>query len=228
MMRTMHRPGLGSNPEWKDYRLKTGAANQWDEVSGTLEGWWDSPYAANQALKSKRIVLPGQTGGYGFYLSGNDIETYWLPGGRVGAQFTARGLVGQKFKRVDSSQVNQYSLSDITIPGLGSGLPGGTYEKLDFRYVSPQVDVTVAYLPSGTNLIDYSNIGKPITSHWAATLAGLTLSDPGSNPFTSGDFTYHYPYGWSYEIIPGDRMGPNTGGLAISTFRFSHNWNHTL
>ncbi len=222
--------------EWKDYSLTERGAGQWDELHGSLVGLWDDPLAARNALTGRKITLPGMANGYGFFISGGDLTTGWGANGKVRAEFSAPGLFGEKFKLTKNTAADNFSLTNITVGTGVPGLPAGLYQKLNARIVRRVYDVQAAWVVSaGAEAYDMANVGETITAHWAAAKAGLTLGStaPGSepNPFAGNadaECTFHYPRNWSYELIPGDRLGPPIGGLALATYRFTWQWPKTL
>lgn len=214
--------------EWLDYSVEARPAGQWDELSAVLEGHWSSPKAAYDALIAKRLHLPGAstTSDYAFYVADGTLRTAWAKGGRVRAEISAPGLIAQKWKLVEYNTSAQYSLSNVTV---GSGVPGlasGLYGRLQVRNWQPAFDVQVAWRQQGTTAIDLSTAGRRVTSHWAALLAGKSLSTGPSNPFSGSDVTYHYPCDWYYDVQPGDTLGG--GKLALATFKFAHQLDYTL
>ncbi len=220
---------MAAGVKWLDYGLETRGPGQWDEMNGVLEGYWANPYAAREALKGKKMTVPGQgAGAYGFYIGDGSLRTSWARGGRVRAEFTAPGALERKVKAVKCALPEQYSLSDVVVGTPAPvGLTATTYERLQFRATKRGYDVSVVWAPGGTDLLELENAGKKITSHWAATLAGVSLATEPVSPFTAGThITAHYPSGWFYDIEPGDSVGG--GKLLLAVFRFRHQWFWTL
>lgn len=216
---------------WLGWEVDERGAGEWDAISGTLEGYWNSPDAARQALRGKRIALPGQATGYGFYTTDGGIKARYTRNGRVRVDLTAQGLFERKLKRTDFTTLESYTVGNVTVNGLGTPLPNGTYERLNFTDAKPSVEIVAAYLVTGTDFLSLSAAGTPITSHWAISATG-GFPSVGSNPFTTGDFTFHYPNGWSFTADPGASLGALGNGtgykLRITKFRFWHTWQYTL
>ncbi len=135
--------------------------------------------------------------------------------------------IARKVKATPLAVPESYSLTDVTVGSPApAGLPSTTYPRLQFRATKRGYDVSVAWAPSAQDTLDIAGAGKPITQHWAAAAAGISLAAI-PNPFTSGaEITAHYPSGWFYEIQPGDSVGD--GRLRIATFSFRHQWFKTL
>jgi hypothetical protein len=207
--------------------IESRGPGQWDEVSAVWEGHWTNPEAARAAILAKRIRLDGQSGDYAFYPADGTVRTTWAKGGRVRAEVTAPGLFARKLKAVKFSESTSYQLTDINVLVAQPGLSTGTKPRLNFRNWLPGFDVTVAWRPSGTDLLDLATAGRRVTSHWAATAAGIPLSSQ-TNPFTggAGSLTWHYPCDWYYEVQPGDSVG--AGKLLIATFRFRYQLAYTF
>lgn len=216
-MRTFRRSDL---PRYKAVREEKAGFGQWDTISCTVLGKWATLQAAREAYAGKRLDY-----GLGFFADADTLSAGWTRGGLIEVSFQARGLFGEKFKAVESSAPVTYSLENIAHAWTGSGIPNPA-PKLEYTYIKPVLDVVAAWKPGGAYTIDYTKQGKPISgTHWAVIKAGLAgMPAVGSNPHTAGDFTWHYPYDWSFEIIPGDSLGSGSNRLSLATFRFTHQW----
>lgn len=215
--------------EWQEYAIARNGPGQWDELSAVLEGHWASPAAAEEAVSSKRIHLPGMSGNYAFYPADGTVRGSWGAQGRVRVEISAPGLRRMKVKKVDGSAVDAYSLTNVTAgPGNAPLISGHVYDKLNFRTARPYFDAVIAYAPAPlTSLaVERKKVATPLASHWAALAVGERLAAPGPNPFTGGDLTTHYPSGWWLEVQAGDSIGG--GKLVIATFRFTWQWPVTL
>lgn len=219
-MKTFRRPDLPRYQSWREERT---AAGQWDSISGSILGNWASLSAARAHLEGKRLAY-----GLGFFTEGDSLNAARVPGGLILLEFTAKGLFAEKFRGVQSSQPVSYSLENVNHSWAGSGIPNPV-PKIEWTYIKPVLDVSAAWKQGAGATVDYSQQGKPITGvHWAAVKAGYPAMPPvGINPHTSGDFRWHYPYNWSFEIIPGDSLGTGTDRLSLLTFRFTHQWKYT-
>ena len=228
--KSLHRPGMGDY-EWVDYSLSDTPAGQWDTLEGRVEGYWASPAAARAAMIGKKVSLPEQPTGYGYYIRAGSLRTGWAANGRVFAEFQATGLYERKMKVLPVSEGQSYSLSNVPVSGL-PGLSSDTYSKFQFRSFTVGYDITMCWNVTAQYKVDLATAGRRVTSHWVAAAAGISLSTaPGSNPFTGSDpngFTWHWPCDWYYEVSPVDSAGPAASGLAIALFRFRHQWDKTL
>lgn len=217
--------------EWQEYAIARNGPGQWDELSAVLEGHWPSPAAAEEAVSSKRIHLPGMSSGsaYAFYPADGTVRGSWAAQGRVRVEISAPGLRRMKVKKVDGSAVDAYNLTNVVSgPGNPPLVSGTTYDRLNFRTARPYFDAVIAYAPAALTSLAFerTRVARPLTSHWAAVAVGERLSAPGTNPFTGGDLTTHYPSGWWLEVQGGDSIGG--GKLVIATFRFTWQWPVTL
>lgn len=216
-MRTFRRSDLPRYKSWKETKAGFG---QWDSISCVMLGKWATLAAARAHFAGKRLDY-----GLGFFADAETLSAGWTRGGLIEVSFEARGLFDEKFKPVEGSAPVTYNLEAIAHSFSGSGIPNPA-PRLEVTYIKPVLDVVAAWRPGGGYTLDLSKQGKPISgTHWAVVKAGLSgMPAVGTNPHTAGDFLWHYPYDWSYEIIPGDSLGEGANRLTICTFRFTHQW----
>lgn len=223
-MRTYLRPDL---PRYKSWRESLTGKGQWDRITGVLHGRWESLAAARATLAGKWLNF-----GLGFFADGDNVDANYVEGGMIDVSFSAAGLFDDKYKDLEGSAEDQRSLTNVSHPFPTAIIPSptGPDVTLEFKEIKRTLDI-VCCMPASLMASDWRNQGKPLAgnTHPIAVAAGRpTLPDTGTNPFTSGDFTYHYPYGWYYQIIPQDSLGTGNRRLVIVTYRFIHGWPKTL
>jgi hypothetical protein len=225
-MRTFTRQDLPRYTRWQETRTGPG---QWDRISGTLLGRWTTLAQARAALVGKRLAY-----GLGFFADAESVDATPTAGGLTEVSFSASGLFAAKFRTLEGSTDDARSLEGVAHPFPASVIPA-TPANLEFRHATPTLDVVCAMRASDL-ANDYRDQGKPLNpsgtstaTHRILALAGRpNLPSVGTNPYTSGDFTYHYPYGWSFTLQPGDALGEGAERLLLVTYRFTFQWNKTL
>ena len=223
-MRTFIPPTF---PKLKSWREERTAPGQWDRITGSYLGNWPSLAAARATLQGKRLDY-----GLGFFADDDNITAAPAGGGLIELTFSATGLFSGKFRATPSSEVQSVTVAEggthTFEPTIPDPVPAG--DTLEFNELKPTLDVICAFSPTATQFVDYRAAGKPLSGlHWAVVAAGITkMPDVGQNPYVGSPKRWTYPYGWSYQIIPGDSVGRGASRLELCTFRFIHRWSYVL